>query len=94
MTTDRACRVCGCTQDNACRPNSCWWVEWDLCSECVARPADARLRCNFCEEAVQPSQSLCCNDCRDALGRFAPPRRDMLLPLKGVVVTFPSRAKE
>jgi hypothetical protein len=29
-----ACRVCGCTQNNACFP-SCHWVEDDLCSACV-----------------------------------------------------------
>ena len=29
-----ACRVCGCTQNNAC-PDGCWWVEPDLCSSCV-----------------------------------------------------------
>ena len=28
------CRVCGCTQNNAC-PNGCWWVEEDLCSHCA-----------------------------------------------------------
>jgi activating signal cointegrator 1 len=27
------CRVCGCTNDNAC-PEGCAWVEPDLCSEC------------------------------------------------------------
>jgi NTP pyrophosphatase (non-canonical NTP hydrolase) len=29
----RCCRVCGCTEDNACPPTS-WWVEPDLCSTC------------------------------------------------------------
>lgn len=28
------CRICGCTDDNAC-PGGCYWVEEDLCSECV-----------------------------------------------------------
>lgn len=28
-----ACRVCGCTENNACF-GGCWWVEPDLCSEC------------------------------------------------------------
>jgi hypothetical protein len=31
----RACRVCGCTDDNACQPFSCWWVAENLCSECA-----------------------------------------------------------
>ncbi len=29
----RACRVCGCTDDNACQP-PCSWVAADLCSAC------------------------------------------------------------
>jgi hypothetical protein len=32
--TERRCRVCGCTQNNAC-PGGCYWVEWDLCSRCA-----------------------------------------------------------
>lgn len=31
---DRRCRVCGCTQFNAC-PGRCYWIEEDLCSQCV-----------------------------------------------------------
>lgn len=34
---ERACRVCGCTELNACvseRHGPCWWVEDDLCSHC------------------------------------------------------------
>lgn len=30
----RKCRVCGCTWNNACS-GGCYWVEGDLCSECV-----------------------------------------------------------
>ncbi len=30
------CRVCGCTDDHAC-PGGCYWVEEDLCSECVGK---------------------------------------------------------
>lgn len=29
----RACRVCGCTDDEACWP-PCHWVDTDLCSAC------------------------------------------------------------
>ncbi len=33
------CRVCGCTEDNACvneeTGETCYWVEDDLCSECA-----------------------------------------------------------
>ncbi len=35
---ERSCRVCGCTENKACRPNSCWWIEADLCSECGGKP--------------------------------------------------------
>jgi hypothetical protein len=30
-----ACRVCGCTDDEAC-DDGCYWVEADLCSRCAA----------------------------------------------------------
>lgn len=33
----RSCRVCGCTEDNACvddERGACWWVDADLCSHC------------------------------------------------------------
>jgi protein gp37 len=32
----RACRVCGCTENNAC-DEGCWWVEEDLCSSCIGK---------------------------------------------------------
>jgi hypothetical protein len=31
---DRACGVCGCTQNNGCA-EGCSWIEWDLCSKCA-----------------------------------------------------------
>lgn len=34
----RVCRVCGCSQFRAC-PGGCYWVEDDLCSACVGKPA-------------------------------------------------------
>jgi hypothetical protein len=39
---ERACRVCGCTQNQACVDDRgpCWWVGKDLCSHC-ADPAPA-----------------------------------------------------
>ena len=33
----QACRVCGCTWNNACN-EGCYWVENDLCSQCVGKP--------------------------------------------------------
>lgn len=32
---EQVCRVCGCTQDHACPPDGCSWVEPDLCSSCA-----------------------------------------------------------
>lgn len=36
MTSERTCRLCGCTEHNACVDDRgpCWWVEQDLCSHC------------------------------------------------------------
>ena len=38
------CRVCGCTDEEACE-GGCWWVDdpegGDLCSQCVGKPAPA-----------------------------------------------------
>ena len=33
-TAARTCRVCGCSDLNAC-PEGCYWVEPGLCSQCV-----------------------------------------------------------
>lgn len=33
------CRVCDCTEEEACMPEGCEWVEPDLCSSCVNPPA-------------------------------------------------------
>jgi hypothetical protein len=30
----RTCRVCGCTDDNACA-GGCTWADWDLCTSCT-----------------------------------------------------------
>lgn len=35
----RKCRVCGCTEDNACE-GGCSWVEDDLCSACADKESD------------------------------------------------------
>ncbi|HHA2858090.1 hypothetical protein B9Y88_02810 [Stenotrophomonas maltophilia] len=34
----RACRVCGCTDFQACE-GGCWWVAADLCSSCSDAPS-------------------------------------------------------
>lgn len=38
INREMKCRVCGCTDNQACHhPNlgNCWWVEEDLCSHCA-----------------------------------------------------------
>ncbi|KAF5051099.1 hypothetical protein DSECCO2_422620 [anaerobic digester metagenome] len=40
--SNRKCRVCGCTEDNAC-PGGCYWVEEDLCSECVGKEIEVEI---------------------------------------------------
>lgn len=59
MTSDRACRYCGCTDDRAC-PGGCAWVAPDVCSAkaCVER---AYLECvltpdlgQSIEEPIEP----------------------------------------
>lgn len=37
------CRVCGCTDNQAC-PEGCWWVEPDLCSSCAPAAAAPVMR--------------------------------------------------
>ena len=34
LKTQRRCRICGCTDENACY-GGCSWVEIDLCSKCM-----------------------------------------------------------
>lgn len=36
MFLNKVCRVCGCTDNNACitEVGPCWWVEEELCSAC------------------------------------------------------------
>lgn len=68
MFEQRACRVCGCTETNACE-GGCWWVEHDLCSACVQQRAirkrwspadDAFLRGNAAMPLDELAQALGC----------------------------------
>ena len=34
--SERRCAACGCTEKKACEAGCCW-VNWDLCSACVAK---------------------------------------------------------
>jgi hypothetical protein len=38
----QVCRVCGCSQNDACQPFSCAWVEPDLCSACGPSAKEGR----------------------------------------------------
>lgn len=39
LALKRRCRICGCTELQAC-DGGCWWVGPDLCSSCGGPPAD------------------------------------------------------
>ena len=46
MSIPALCRVCGCTDDNACiEPDGfpCCWVEQDLCSACAYFSQNSRV---------------------------------------------------
>lgn len=51
----RACRECGCTDEDAC-PGGCAWIEPDLCSQCAGDPDDEDHPksgpCCMCERLV------------------------------------------
>ena len=36
VETEAVCRICGCTQNNACQ-GGCYWVKPDLCSRCAEK---------------------------------------------------------
>ena len=36
VANERVCKVCGCTNDNACK-GGCSWVAADLCSHCAEK---------------------------------------------------------
>jgi hypothetical protein len=43
---ERACRVCGCTENDPClhpKHGPCWWEGKDLCSHCKHWPGEGRL---------------------------------------------------
>lgn len=40
------CRICGCTDGNACMPERCFWVEDDLCSSCAGKAIIAKHQGN------------------------------------------------
>lgn len=56
------CRICGCTQEAGCPPG-CAWVTGDLCSACVAAPANQAAVEEWFDvcraEVVAPSCRVC-----------------------------------
>lgn len=51
---EQKCRVCGCTQMNAC-PGGCYWVEEDLCSRCAV--------CEICGNTGEDYDIYTCDIC-------------------------------
>jgi hypothetical protein len=46
LLRDRKCRVCGCSECAAC-DGGCFWVEWDLCSECGEHADSVQIQLNI-----------------------------------------------
>ena len=81
---ERKCRVCGCTQNNAC-PGGCYWVEEDLCSQCAVceicghtgKDYDifkcdgcGKLACDDCGEHFDNSGSFFCKECLAKMTKY------------------------
>ena len=41
------CKICKCTNERACRPNGCNWIEFDLCSACVDETPEGQIKQNM-----------------------------------------------
>jgi hypothetical protein len=46
---EQKCRVCGCTEDNACK-GGCYWVEDDLCSRCAEMGLTEKVERPSCDQ--------------------------------------------
>ena len=55
LRLEPACRVCGCTDRNACLTSTgpCYWVESDLCSACEAATLGGPMLPNSDENMVE-----------------------------------------
>ena len=51
------CRVCGCTDDQACE-GGCSWAEPDLCSKCAAKKKRIRVSAENYKELVRLTGEL------------------------------------
>lgn len=62
VDAEQVCRVCGCTQNNAC-PGGCSWVEPDLCSDCAepGEPVEVFMGHCQCGMAVDDDDEICPN---------------------------------
>lgn len=58
---ERKCRVCGCTEDHACR-GGCYWVSEDLCSACVDTEEAAEIECKNTDHDNGPC--INCGQCK------------------------------
>lgn len=53
-----ACRICGCTEMDACKHpehGSCWWEEFDLCSHCKFWPGESKRFSQIIDEKIDGS---------------------------------------
>lgn len=57
VAAEQVCRVCGCTQQNAC-PGGCSWVEEDLCSSCTDKAAEME------HQPIRPERICLCGSTR------------------------------
>lgn len=75
QTEERKCRVCGCTQNNACQ-GGCYWIDIDLCSQCAicehcGQEASDMYKCELCGkitcidcgESLNDGDTFHCNEC-------------------------------
>lgn len=61
------CRVCGCTDVDAC-PNGCSWVEYDLCSVCAMA---AEVLSDWVEQARRANKTALWREVEDRLKEAA-----------------------
>lgn len=74
-----ACRVCGCTQNKACR-GGCYWVpendaedsteNFTLCSTCSGTPADIAYSVEWAARLVSAGAAAVGDILEDALTRY------------------------
>jgi ParB/RepB/Spo0J family partition protein len=71
---ERACRVCGCTDDYAC-DEGCEWVEDDLCSQCAKKEGETEFGPDglpvqfFCDRCNMPTSARTNGLCPDCVAK-------------------------